>query len=269
MSKVYDGDATVSNLTTSNYNISGFVLAEGATIDVTSGSYDAGKNVGGPALAVTSATLAAGNYHANVGTDLSNYDLTAVTNTTAAGNIGAITQKALTAVGQRRLLDRQVEAGAGRGVVLVTRHAGGGQLGLARGGLGCRQRARDRDEVGAGQQVGAVGIDDRGRVVVADARDDGGEGGEEGGGEEKAFHAEWLLGGVQLGNVTPRAVARNRRIARCASPSTVGAAASKSRANVARPRDAPRTQHGRDRRREIGRSRDTTVENSPPRYHQS
>src|ERR1019366_7851023 len=94
----YDGFNTVANLTAANYSITGFVGTEGATIGVTSGTYDAGKNVGGPALAVTSASLAAVNYTQNAGTLLNNYDLTAVTGAgvTAKGNIGAITAKALT-----------------------------------------------------------------------------------------------------------------------------------------------------------------------------
>jgi len=63
---------------------------------VASGTYGAGKNVGGPALAVTSAVLAAGNYTGTGATLLTNYDLTAVTGVSATGNIGAITAKALT-----------------------------------------------------------------------------------------------------------------------------------------------------------------------------
>ena len=100
MTKVYDGSNTVSNLTTANYSITGFVVGEGATIGVTTGTYNNGKDVasnpaGSP---VTSSVLTAGNYTANVGTSLSDYNLAAVTGVGATGHIGQITAKALTAV---------------------------------------------------------------------------------------------------------------------------------------------------------------------------
>lgn len=94
VSKVYDGNATVSNLGTGNYSIAG----EGATIKTTTGSYNAGKDVQGPNSAVTSSVLAAGNCVADVGTLLSNYDLSAVTAVSATGAIGQITPKALSVV---------------------------------------------------------------------------------------------------------------------------------------------------------------------------
>ena len=101
VTKVYNGNNAVTNLTSGNYSITGFVGAEGATVGVTNGTYDNGKDVvnnpaGSP---VTSASLVSGDYTANGGTLLSNYDLSAVTGVSATGNIGAITSKALTAVG--------------------------------------------------------------------------------------------------------------------------------------------------------------------------
>ncbi|MCF8079988.1 MAG: filamentous hemagglutinin N-terminal domain-containing protein, partial [Desulfobacterales bacterium] len=100
VTKVYDGDATVDNLTTGNYSITGFIAGEGATIGVETGTYDAGKDVvDNPAgSAVTSALLAAGDYTQDAGTLLSNYDLSAVTGVSATGAIGETTPKALTAV---------------------------------------------------------------------------------------------------------------------------------------------------------------------------
>ncbi len=74
VTKTYNGDATVTNLTTGNYSIAGFVAGEGATIGVTSGTYGAGKDVQGPGSTVTSAVLAAGDYTATGTTLLSNYD---------------------------------------------------------------------------------------------------------------------------------------------------------------------------------------------------
>ena len=94
VTKIYDGNNTVSNLTTGNYNITGFVAGEGATIAVTTGTYDAGKNVQGPGSAVTSASLVAGDYTQNVGTLLTNYNLAAVTGAPATGPIGQITRLA-------------------------------------------------------------------------------------------------------------------------------------------------------------------------------
>ena len=95
VTKEYDGNATVANLATGNYRITGFISGEGATIGVTSGTYDAGKNVQGPNSAVSSASLVAGDYTQDAGTLLTNYDLSAVTGVSATGAIGAITAKAL------------------------------------------------------------------------------------------------------------------------------------------------------------------------------
>ena len=101
VTKAYNGNNAVTNLTSGNYSITGFIGGDGATIGVTNGTYDNGKDVvsnpaGSP---VTSASLVSGDYTANGGTLLSNYDLSAVIGVSAAGNIGAITPKALTAVG--------------------------------------------------------------------------------------------------------------------------------------------------------------------------
>jgi len=95
VTKQYDSLDTVANLTTGNYSITGFIAGEGATIGVTTGTYDAGKNVQGPNSGVTSAILTAVDYTQDAGTLLSNYDLSTVTGVSATGNIGAITAKAL------------------------------------------------------------------------------------------------------------------------------------------------------------------------------
>ncbi|MCF8052482.1 MAG: hypothetical protein K9L59_14665 [Desulfobacterales bacterium] len=103
VSKIYDGDATVDNLTTGNYSITGFVAGEGATIGVETGTYVAGKDViDNPAgSAVTSAVLAAADYTATGTTLLSNYDLTAVMGVSATGAIGEITAADLALSGTR------------------------------------------------------------------------------------------------------------------------------------------------------------------------
>jgi len=95
--KTYDGDATVTNLTTANYAITGFIAGEGASVGVTTGSYDNGKNVidnpaGSP---VTSDSLVIGDYTEDTGTLLSNYDTSAIVGVSATGNIGAITPAVL------------------------------------------------------------------------------------------------------------------------------------------------------------------------------
>ena len=97
VTKIYDGDATVTNLTTANYSITGFIAGEGATVGVTTGTYDNGKDViDNPANSpVTSTSLVIGDYTQDVGTLLSNYDLSAITGVSALGNIGAITPATL------------------------------------------------------------------------------------------------------------------------------------------------------------------------------
>lgn len=96
VSKTYDGNSIVTNLTIGNYHIIGFVPGEGATISLTTGTYDAGMNVGGLTLAVTSRSLVATDYTANIGTSLNDYHLSAVTGVRATGSIGAITPAPLT-----------------------------------------------------------------------------------------------------------------------------------------------------------------------------
>ncbi len=90
--KVYNA-TTAATLTSANYNLSGFIAGEGASVTETVGSYDT-KNVGTSKL-VTSASLEAGDFTANGGTLLANYVLPTV----ATGNVGKITQKALMITG--------------------------------------------------------------------------------------------------------------------------------------------------------------------------
>src|SRR3546814_3829613 len=78
--KTYDGDATAT-LTSANYQLSGFVLSEGATVGQTAGLYNSANVV--EANSVT-ATLGAGDFTADSGTDLNNYILP--TSATGAGD---------------------------------------------------------------------------------------------------------------------------------------------------------------------------------------
>jgi filamentous hemagglutinin family protein len=89
--KVYDGN-TAATLTGTNYQLAGFVSGEGASVTETVGVYN-NKNVA-TGKGVT-ATLDSGDFTANMGTLLSNYTLP----TTATGNIGIITPKAVTLTG--------------------------------------------------------------------------------------------------------------------------------------------------------------------------
>jgi filamentous hemagglutinin family protein len=84
--KTYDG-ATLANLSSASYSLTGFVSGQGATISKTTGSYDS-ANAG--ARTVTT-SLAAGDFTVAGGTSLSNYTLPV----TASG-AGTIAQKALT-----------------------------------------------------------------------------------------------------------------------------------------------------------------------------
>ncbi|WP_140987062.1 beta strand repeat-containing protein [Asticcacaulis tiandongensis] len=68
--KTYDG-TTVAYLTASNFNLTGFVAGEGATVTQTVGTYG-NKNAG---VQPVMATLTAGDFVANSGTNLSNYIL--------------------------------------------------------------------------------------------------------------------------------------------------------------------------------------------------
>ncbi|MBO9709080.1 MAG: filamentous hemagglutinin N-terminal domain-containing protein [Caulobacter sp.] len=85
--KAYDG-GLAALLSGSNYQLAGFVTGEGASVTQTTGQYD-DKNAGPRTV---SANLGAGDYTADSGTLLSNYDLP----TTASG-AGTITRKGLTA----------------------------------------------------------------------------------------------------------------------------------------------------------------------------
>ncbi|NWP61428.1 hypothetical protein GY994_23320, partial [Escherichia coli] len=78
--RVYDGtdDAILAG---ANYQLTGFVTGEGATVTQTAGSYDS-VNAGSRTVDVL---LAAGDFTANAGTDLANYVLP--TMATGAGTI--------------------------------------------------------------------------------------------------------------------------------------------------------------------------------------
>ena len=89
--KVYDG-STVAQLTSSNFQINGFVSGEGASLTPTTSFNYATANAGSN-INITG-TLTANNYTANSGTLLSNYTLA----TTASG-LGAITQAPLFVTG--------------------------------------------------------------------------------------------------------------------------------------------------------------------------
>lgn len=83
--KVYDG-ATTATLASGNYLLTGFIAGQGASVTKTSGAYDS-ANAGARTV---STSLAAGDFSAALGTDLSNYQLP----TTASG-VGTIDPKAL------------------------------------------------------------------------------------------------------------------------------------------------------------------------------
>jgi filamentous hemagglutinin family protein len=85
--KVYDG-STGATLTGANFQLSGFVAGEGATVTETTGSY--GSANAGPRI--VSATLDDGDFTADAGTLLSNYILPA-----SASGAGTITQATLSA----------------------------------------------------------------------------------------------------------------------------------------------------------------------------
>ncbi|RJF96382.1 YDG domain-containing protein [Sphingomonas cavernae] len=78
--KTYDG-SNAATLTSANYQLTGFVLSEGATVTQTAGLYDS-ANAGGR---IVTATLASGDFTADAGTLLSNYILP--TDATGAGTI--------------------------------------------------------------------------------------------------------------------------------------------------------------------------------------
>jgi hypothetical protein len=86
--KTYDG-ATTATLTPANYQLSGFVTGQSASVTQTAGSYATANAGGGITI---SASLGAGDFAANAGTLLSNYTLP-----TSAAGTGAITPALLTA----------------------------------------------------------------------------------------------------------------------------------------------------------------------------
>lgn len=86
--KTYDSNST-SVLTGSNYNLSGFLSGQGASVTQTSGSYASSH---ASQMDLVTASLASGNFTANGGTLLSNYVLPV----TASGN-GVINQATIMA----------------------------------------------------------------------------------------------------------------------------------------------------------------------------
>jgi hypothetical protein len=90
VSKVYDA-TTNATLSGGNFNVTGWVSGEGASVSQTAGTYaSANVDVNGGSGAV-SANLASSQFTANSGTLLSNYTLP----TSASGNVGTITAAAL------------------------------------------------------------------------------------------------------------------------------------------------------------------------------
>ncbi|GLQ95029.1 hypothetical protein GCM10007901_39820 [Dyella acidisoli] len=87
LNKVYDG-SSVAQLTSSNFQINGFVSGEGATLTPTTSFNYATANAGS-SIAI-SGTLTGNNYTANSGTQLSNYTLA-----TSASGLGNINQAPL------------------------------------------------------------------------------------------------------------------------------------------------------------------------------
>ncbi|HEX4169200.1 MAG TPA: YDG domain-containing protein, partial [Bryobacteraceae bacterium] len=85
--KTYDG-GTAAVLLPSDYALSGFVTGQGATVTQTAGTYDSAD----AGSRTVTATLGAGNFTQNSGTNLSNYILP-----TSASGAGMINQKTLTA----------------------------------------------------------------------------------------------------------------------------------------------------------------------------
>ena len=85
--KTYDG-TTAATLAASNYQLTGFVAGQGASVGQTAGTYDS-ANAGSRTV---TASLSAGNFTANGGTNLANYVLPV-----SASGAGTIDPKALTA----------------------------------------------------------------------------------------------------------------------------------------------------------------------------
>ncbi|MCA3566411.1 MBG domain-containing protein, partial [Bradyrhizobium sp.] len=93
VSKTYDGNDGVSNLTTANYTLGNFASGEGSgsTVTKTTGTYNNANAGTGKQVSVT---LAGGDFTLS-GANLANYNLPTGT---VVGNIGTINPKALTAV---------------------------------------------------------------------------------------------------------------------------------------------------------------------------
>jgi hypothetical protein len=87
-SKVYDG-STAATLAAGNFALTGFVNAEGASVNKTSGTLDT-ANVG--TSKTVTAALGSSDFAASSGTQLSNYTLP----TSASGSIGSVTPAPLT-----------------------------------------------------------------------------------------------------------------------------------------------------------------------------
>jgi filamentous hemagglutinin family protein len=93
--KVYDGTLSASNLSNSNFAVTGWVsvegASEGASVIQTNATYDSKNVSANGGTGGVSATLAANQFTANAGTSLGNYTLP----TTAIGAVGKITPAAL------------------------------------------------------------------------------------------------------------------------------------------------------------------------------
>ena len=106
VSKVYDGNDTAT-LTSSNYQLSGWVGGDGATVTKTTGTY-ANANAGSGKLVTVS--LAESDFSPTGSTQLSNYELP----TSVSGYVGVITPAPLTitATAARKTYDGTAAAGA-------------------------------------------------------------------------------------------------------------------------------------------------------------
>lgn len=91
ISKTYDS-TTNATLNNGNFNLTGFVAGEGASVSQTTGSYASANVDANGGNGAVSASLLASHLSANSGTLLSNYVLP----TSASGNVGTITPAALT-----------------------------------------------------------------------------------------------------------------------------------------------------------------------------
>lgn len=91
--KEYDGTTAANNLTNTNFNLTGWINGEGATLNQSLGAYSsANVNSNTPSgKGSVTANLSNTNFTANSGTDLNNYNLPAF----ATGNIGVITPATL------------------------------------------------------------------------------------------------------------------------------------------------------------------------------